>query len=167
MHVLGVSCSMCLVTRRSSDVLSVSFDRWWYGVCLVRLPRYLMHALVANIVTWTQPPWKHVSVYMNMCIPWCQEGWHDISCHVCPRTVPRTALVFPLPREDARAIINLKPIEWVRCLAGHVPHLAFPLRRIIPLLNYLHCRATQYTFPRCVRVFWYMGCWKRCRIRTE
>ncbi len=43
---------------------------------------------------------------------WCQEGWHDISCHAWPHTLPRTVLAVALLREDARAIINLKAIEW-------------------------------------------------------
>ena len=108
---------------------------------------------VAKIVALTQPPWTHVSVYMHMCIPWCQEGWHDIYCHVWPRSVPRTVLAVALLREDARAIINLKAIERVRSLAGHVFYLACSVRSIIPFAIYLQCLAIQNTCPRCVRVF--------------
>ena len=82
---------------------------------------------------------------------WCQEGWHDISCHVWPRTVPRTVLAVALLREDARAIINLKAIEWVRSLAGHVYYLACPLRCII-LLRFIYIAVQSKTHVRDVCV---------------
>ena len=97
------------------------------------MQRDLLHVLVAR--------YCHVdtaSMETYLCLhehvyTWCQEGWHDISCHVWPRTVPRTVLAVALLREDARAVINLKAIEWIRSLAGHVYYLACPLRCVIVL----------------------------------
>ena len=120
---------------------------------VVRMQRDLPHVSVAkdwHVDTPSMEPYLcvHEHVYT-----WCQEGWRDIYCHVWPRTVPRTVLAVALLREDARAIISLKAIELVRSLAGHVSYLACPLRCIILFAFYLHCRAIQNIFPRCLCVF--------------
>ena len=97
------------------------------------MQRDLLHVSVARYCHVDTPSTEtylcvHEHVYTR-----CQEDWHDISCHVWPRTLPRTVLAVALLREDVRAIIHLKAIEWVRSLAGHVSYLACPLRCIILL----------------------------------